>query len=552
MRGRTAASTAAVLLSGAAFGAAAVLCAGVLGWDVAGGPAWPPLLAAAALTAAGAAGLARERRGRAVPEASEAVVVEDAVPDAWRKSAAARPKAPGASGRPGPAGAGAVKAWGPVGRTTEVRYAPDTTAAYAAARGAGDRSGRVRRNRPRVLVLIAVCLGLLAGLWGFWPTGEDATVRHPEAKGPAAPNPAAKPKVAWKVPAVGDRYDEGPGAWGLGDTLAQGRLDGLHAYDVRDGAVRWSVPAPAREALCAMSPDVEGNVGLIAYGRHEQPCATLVAVHTLTGKVLWRQPLKGTGLVLGALAVGGSTAVTAEEGAVRGRASESGEQRWERILGKDCAARAVDATAVRTLLVEQCGTGARLVALDTRTGTEQWTRVLPVESTTTAMVVSVAPVVVAVDEDDKRGTHALLGFDGRGAPTVTVPMAGPTGKLLAWSGGNRALVLGDLLVTKVETSSSVSEKVAAHSLKDGRKVWEYTSERTLIKALAREPDGSVGVLGNSRILLLDAATGAERADITPDVPEPVSIYPELFPVTGGHVVVNHISMSAEPAVFALR
>ncbi|MFD7321115.1 PQQ-binding-like beta-propeller repeat protein [Streptomyces sp. NPDC059875] len=537
MSGRSAASTAAVLLSGAAFGAAAVLFAGVLGWDVAGGAVWPPLLAAGALTAAGAAGLARVRRGRPVPGAGDAgeAVVEDAIPGSRRES---RPRVTAA-------GALGLKAWGPVGPGNEVRLAPDTAAGDGAA--LGPNSGR-RRPRGAVVLLavaVAVCFGLVAGLWGVRPGGEgDETEGRPE------------PRAVWKVPAAGDRYDEGPGAWGLGDTVVQARLDGLHAYDVRDGAVRWSLPAPAREAVCAMSPDGEGNVGLIAYAGHEKPCATLVAVHTSTGKELWKRPLTGTGLVQGALAVGGSTAVTAEEGAVRGRSAESGEQRWQRMLGQGCEARAVDATAARALLVEQCGNGARLVALDTRTGKEQWTRALPVESGTAAFVVSVAPVVVAVHEADKRGTHALLGFDDRGAPTVTVPMAGPTGQLLAGSAGDRPLILGDLLVTKVETSSSVSEKVAAHSLKDGRKVWEYTSDRALIYALARQPDGGLGVLVEAdvaRIVLLDPATGAERGEVAPENGGgTLSIEPELIPVTGGHVVVNHLSMSGEPAVFALH
>ncbi|MFF5972165.1 PQQ-binding-like beta-propeller repeat protein [Streptomyces sp. NPDC012769] len=414
----------------------------------------------------------------------------------------------------------------------------------------GHRLGAVER----AAVVLAVCLGLVAGAWGvgWWP-GDEEDRAAGGAGDTGGKAPAARPSVAWKTPAAGD--DEGPGAWGLGDAVVHGRLDGLHAYDARDGGPRWNLPAPTRQAVCAMSPRAEGSVGLIAYGRHHQPCATLVAVHTATGKVLWQRPVGGDGITGKAVAVGGTVAVAVEDRAVRGRSAESGEQRWQRALGEDCEILAADATAARTLLVEQCGTGARLIALDTATGREHWVRVLSVESDATARVVSVAPAVVALHEADERGTSALLGFDDSGTLTATVPLTGPDGTVVAFD-RDRPLVLGGLLVARAEHSSSVAKTVVAYSLKGGRKVWTHKTERIRIAALTREPDGTIGALeegGGSDIVLLDPATGAVRGEITPlGGAEHVSIYPELLPVSGGHVVVNHISTGGEPGVFAIR
>ncbi|MEU5401039.1 PQQ-binding-like beta-propeller repeat protein [Streptomyces sp. NPDC005963] len=430
------------------------------------------------------------------------------------------------------------------------------------------RSERSTALRPTVA--IAVCLGLLGGLWALWPGDDDdrrqkASTRDSSTRPtmPASPSSPSTPAVAWQVPATGDGYAEGPGAWGLGDVVVQGRIDGLFAYRAGDGAVHWTRPAPARQAVCAMSRSAQQGIGIIAYGRHDKPCSTLVAVRTSDGKELWQRTLADDGLVELTLAVGGSTLVTAEDGALRARSTTTGTQQWQRVPPRSCEARAVGATAARTLLVEQCGKGARLIALDTRTGKEQWGRPLPVESEVGAAVISVAPVVVAVTEDDQRGTQALLSFDDRGAPVARVPMSGPAGHLVLPAGAGPAIgnsghpvVLGDLVITLAERDMW-PDVVVAHSLKDGRKAWEYRAGGTSMYGVAREPDGRIGVLiggGNSAHVVLLDATGRVKDRIAPDngTGALLSISPELIPVTGGHVVVNHQSTRGEPGIFAIR
>ncbi|MFI1655439.1 PQQ-binding-like beta-propeller repeat protein [Streptomyces sp. NPDC020472] len=493
-------------LPGAAFGAAVVF----LGAGVAGG-AWPTgraaLVSALVCGALGATLLAVRRGRAAAPE------VRDAVPEAPGKTDA-KPVRPG-------------------------------------------RSSLVAAALVWVLALLA------GGVWALAAGDDDADGTRADARPTAEAKPAAsrdpRPAVAWTVPPAGQKYDEGVGAWGLGSAVAQGRIDGLFAYDGARGSVRWSVAAPAREALCAMSQDVEEGVGLIAYGRHEKPCATVLAVRVSDGKVMWRRKLGGKGLARGALGVGGATAVTAEDDAVRARSTESGDRRWQRATPKGCATLALDADATRALVVEQCGRGARILALDTRTGAQRWKRDLPVESAAHASVVSVSPVVVAVDEADARGTHAFLLFDDRGAPTATVPLSGPEGVLSAHGdvGDGRAvrpLVRDGLLVTFAEKGSMVPTAVVAYSLKDGRKAWVHSSEWQTM-ALAAEPDGRVAFLASdASVTFLDGATGKATTVLEPDAdkrPE-ISIRPELVPVTGGHVVLNQILVQAEPAAFALR
>ncbi|MFD4316729.1 PQQ-binding-like beta-propeller repeat protein [Streptomyces sp. NPDC058548] len=454
------------------------------------------------------------------------------------------------------------------GSRTEPAPSPASAGGADLGKTTGTASGTASRGRASfVAAVVAWALAVLAG--GIWAATSGGDEDKPGSPGTANGGPTAavkptasldgRPAVAWTVPAVGQKYERGVGSWALGSAVAQGRIDGLFAYDGADGHVRWSVPAPTREALCAMTPDTEEGIGLVAHGRHDKPCATLLAVRASDGKVMWKRNLGGAELVEGALGVGGATAVSAEDGAVRARSTESGEQRWQRAVPKGCATLAVDADATRTLLAEQCGKGARLLALDTRTGAQRWTRDLPVESKATASVVSVSPVVVAVDEADARGTHAFLGFDDKGAPTVSVPLSGPEGVLSA-SGAvgdgrtARPLVRDGLLITFAEHKSMVPDRVVAYSLKDGRKAWVHDEEGQTM-ALAAEPDGRVAYLGSdASVTLLDPATGKAAMVLKPDTAElpGISIEPELLTVPGGHVVLNRINMQAEPAAFALR
>ncbi|MFJ5707688.1 PQQ-binding-like beta-propeller repeat protein [Streptomyces sp. NPDC093105] len=444
----------------------------------------------------------------------------------------------------------------------------------AAAKGDGEEDGDWYDPLVFGLVLVGLVAGGPFGIAGYEalkpPTRTSAPAAAPPSPtAPPSPSPSVSPSaapgeaaVAWTVPATGGPYDTAPGGWGVGEAVVHVRSDGLSAYAVRDGAVRWNVPAPRREAVCARGPEAAGNIGVVAFGRHEKPCAHLLAVHTSTGQVLWRQTADGAGIPAYGLAVGGATVVVAEDRAVRGRAAETGERRWQRPLERGCAVRALDADAERVLLVEQCGAGARLVALETRTGEESWTRALPVESAVAAAVVSVTPAVVALNEEDPRGTHAVLAFDDHGTPLATMPVNGPAGTLVlpdqvAETGrGGRAVVVGDRLVALAGQGSSSPHKVVALALKDGRPVWEHAPEGGSVEALAPAVDGRVAVLAGGqgpRVVLLDAATGASRGGTsTKDPRAVVSIDPVLLPATGAHVALNRTPAPPAPALFALR
>ncbi|MBT2398800.1 PQQ-binding-like beta-propeller repeat protein [Streptomyces sp. ISL-100] len=409
-------------------------------------------------------------------------------------------------------------------------------------------------------VVAGMLAGLLPGLFGYqWIRGEQVKIDSPVK--------AAEPlEIAWQAPLDRPATVKGLRGWSVGDSVVRVRTDGLSAYAVKDGKERWNVAAPVRESVCARSAHPSKGIGLVAYGRHLKPCATLAAVRLDDGTTLWKQTLKGEGIGKG-IALGGATAVALEDAVVRGRSAESGVEQWKRPLPERCQALAVGATAARTLVVEECmpaKTGgvvtARLLALDTATGKEEWATKLPVESAGTASVYSVEPAVVGFQETDERGTRAVLTFDERGTVRTALPFSGRLGDLdvrrsdadLMTEG---PFVAGNTLVAAVQKpGDTLPQYVAGYSITDGRELWR-TGELGVIGALTLRPDGRVAVLTSgwprSDIVVLDPAAKGAMRKTSLGKEAPVSIDAEMLAVRDGYVVINRYT-DGEPPVFALR
>ncbi|MGX1883861.1 outer membrane protein assembly factor BamB family protein [Streptomyces sp. NPDC055287] len=418
----------------------------------------------------------------------------------------------------------------------------------------------LRRWAAVAAVVTGMLAGLLPGMFGYqWLRGEQMRVESPVKA-------AERLDIAWQAPSASAAAAKGLRGWAVGDTVVRVRTDGLAAHAVRDGKERWNVTAPVRESVCAQSAHPSKGIGLVAYGRHNKPCTTLAAVRLDDGATLWKQTLKGEGVGAG-IALGGATAVTAEDAAVRGRSAETGAERWKRPVPERCKTLAVRASASRTVVVEECPPAkddgvvtARLLALDTRTGKEQWVTKLPVESASTAYVYSVEPAVIGFQETDEQGVRAVLAFDERGAVRGAVPFSGRSGDLDVRRSDSDLkaegpFVAGDTLVAAVQKpGDDVPQYVAGFSIADGRELWR-SGELGPIGALTLQ-DGRVAVLTSgwprSDVVVLDPAKdGAVAKKTTLGKEAPVSIDAEMLAVRDGYVVVNRYT-DGEPPLFAVR
>ncbi|WP_079144439.1 outer membrane protein assembly factor BamB family protein [Streptomyces agglomeratus] len=425
---------------------------------------------------------------------------------------------------------------------------------------------KLSRGAAAAVVVSGLLAGLLPGVYGYqWLRGEQARADAPAtADGPV--RGAERLKLAWRTEPNSGAAPRGLRGWSAGDTVVRVRADGLSAHAVRDGKQRWNVTAPVRQSVCAQSTRPAEGIGLVAYGRQNKPCLTLAAVRLDNGTTLWKRTLKGEGIGKG-IALGGATAVTPEDGAVVGRDAATGGERWQRPVPERCKALAVGASAARTLVVEEClpaktggAVGARLLALDTRTGEERWATKLPVESAGTAYVYSAEPAVIGFQESDQRGVRAVLAFDDRGTRRAAVPFTGRSGDLdirlseadLTTEG---PFVAGDTLVAAMKKpGEDQPQYVGGFSLADGRELWR-TGRLGVIGALALREDGRVAALTSgwprTDVVVLDpAAKGAARKTAL-GAEAPVSIDADMLAVSDGYVVVNRYT-DGEPSVFAVR
>ncbi|MER6342872.1 outer membrane protein assembly factor BamB family protein [Streptomyces sp. NPDC001595] len=352
--------------------------------------------------------------------------------------------------------------------------------------------------------------------------------------------------VAWQ--AVPDRPAtvRAVGAWAVGEdaeTVVRARGDALIAYDSRAGDRRWVLRAPVRKSVCGMSDTVVDGIGLVAFSRHDKPCDTVWGVGVRDGRKVWERELDGVSAFSsasdGLLAADGDTAVALADDAVRGFGLADGTPRWTTRLTEpksvepaddevECRPKVGSAAGGTTRVVVQCDTfldfrSAWLVTLDNATGKETARQRLPVESPVVgAMVVAAEPFTLLLTEEDDRGVAAVLSFAGDGDP-VRIPLTADQEDLVidtaAYPKGFLArpaltAVVRDevLVVAATEPGGDSPERIVAHSLRDGRRMW-HADLGIPVVALAPDGDGELAVLGaNQRLWTIGVADGAWRGE----------------------------------------
>ncbi|MFE9837685.1 PQQ-binding-like beta-propeller repeat protein [Streptomyces sp. NPDC005551] len=376
------------------------------------------------------------------------------------------------------------------------------------------RVAELIKVRPgKVLPVVLVVTGMLLALWPGW-------LAYAWMRGPVLDR-------AWEAPVDRPGNVRGVGNWTLDGAVVRARTDGLTSYDLADGHERWNVDAPTRGSACAMSDTVVDGIGVIAFGREDQPCDRVWGVDTGSGRKLWERKITGGAgfgpATDGRVAADSGVAVALEDAAVRGFVLRTGVPRWKLPLGEGCSPVVASASAGRTRVVVQCLSGGsafrslQLVSLDTSTGTHVRRTALPVESRWEAvMVLSARPFVLWLKEKDDRGTDAVLAFDDQDRPRGSVEVSrGEEDLRMTVDAGQgfgarpvlRAAVVADVLVTAVtKPGEAVPDAVSGYELGSGRRLW-HAGAGGQVTALTRLPGNRLAVLEGGRIGSLDARTG---------------------------------------------
>ncbi|MFF2848317.1 PQQ-binding-like beta-propeller repeat protein [Streptomyces sp. NPDC058001] len=383
--------------------------------------------------------------------------------------------------------------------------------------------------------------------------------------------------VAWDTPYDRPKSVQGKGVWVREDgTVIRAKDDALVAYDPDDGARRWTVKAPVRKSVCAMSESAPDGVGVIAYHRHGKPCDSVAGIDLRGGRTLWEKPVAGvtrfTDPSDGLVAADDGTAVAVTDDGVRAFGLRDGEPRWTHRIGGDHRPLLASAAGGRVRVVTERDTGGsgtpetRLLTLDAATGDQVRGERLPVESEfESAFVVSAEPFTLWLKEEDERGLDAFLVFPAKGGDPLVVPRTSDDEDLVVTSGLGYfparppllATVQGDtLIVASQKPGDDYPTAVSAYSLKDGERLWR-TGVGDSVHAVASVGADRLGVLtGEGRVWVLDGRTGAKDADFDEGVPihdeaGRFDLYPQLVREPGGDWMLVNGDGNEQPPVIGL-
>lgn len=381
--------------------------------------------------------------------------------------------------------------------------------------------------RRRIYVVLAAIVAVTVATMGVAAWCSDA------------PGPEGGPdevELAWEAPFDRPADARAVGTWLAGPTVIRARTDRLTAYDVATGKVAWSSQVPSGAAICAMSRETWGGIGIVVHGppdSTEKRCTTVTALDLETGRQLWERTRRNPDpfdLVLDdEVGLAASTAVVADAEGFVGLGARDGTEKWRRSVPAGCEAFGVAAAADDAVLLSACGRYSddptvELTKVGAADGAVRFSTPLNrirgtdgrgVDVRTSTTVLSISPLVVRTAADDSRA-DAIVSFDDDGRRHTTIPLAQAEFDLRAdpGSGGFSArrppvvAVIGGLVVAtalRLGAAGDGGATLIAYSLADGTEVWH--TELSDLDAWTMDGTRIVALIGLREFQVLAAATG---------------------------------------------
>ncbi|MEU5951388.1 PQQ-binding-like beta-propeller repeat protein [Streptomyces sp. NPDC047525] len=310
-------------------------------------------------------------------------------------------------------------------------YQPTPLPAPPPGGGGGRRPGR--RTAIVVSVVAAIALIVGGGVWYVASSGggsKEKTAAKPGGDG-AAPkyekpqeDVPTDPKAFFTTKALQPKLPKGEttwkaeGSWLTDKVYAKASVEAIVGVDATSGKGLWRLPKPGES--CAGSPDLgKGNIAVVVTGSKvhddrgfKDACTEVTAFDVDTGEKLWTKSItvgyQKDKTVFNQVTISGDTAAV---GGLYGGAAfdlRSGKVLWEPKQGEKCHDVGY-AGGKRLVAVNSCGEFGseryRVEVLDPRTGASKGGHKLP-DGVTSPSVISVQPVVVAVDSGKISGSGA--------------------------------------------------------------------------------------------------------------------------------------------------
>ncbi|WP_037571556.1 outer membrane protein assembly factor BamB family protein [Phaeacidiphilus oryzae] len=365
------------------------------------------------------------------------------------------------------------------------------------------------------LAVLVVAGVLVAG------NGPGGTGTPGAAGGSASADLAVAHTKAWSAPAdasAGSNQDGLLGGWITGNAVVRGDGTAVTAYSASDGHKLWTVAAPSANAVpCGMSPEVNSaGLGAVLYQPKPgtgQPCTSVVAVDTATGRTKWTKSLSsGSSGYDAAVSVTDNRVIAVGDDQAVGYDSGSGAQKWTYAgPGKFCTL-AGDGGSSTVLVQATCADTSskqQLVQLDATSGKMNWWRGLPGDAASFT-VLSAQPIAVGVNYTDTT-KNKVMSFSQTGSSQPDIPLAQSGGTLAAAHGAfdptpgvwfQGTTMVAALTPAAGSGSPSAATTVAAYDLSTGKREW-------LTKLTEQGQSAPVGIDGQSVVMATEERTGQQ-------------------------------------------
>lgn len=304
--------------------------------------------------------------------------------------------------------------------------------------GGGRRPGHRIAVVASVVAAIALIIG--GGVWYVGSSGDgskDKTAAEPGGEGAAAKYEKPKekvptdPKAFFTTKALQPKLPKGEttwkaeGSWLTDKVYAKASVEAIVGVDATSGKGLWRLPKPGES--CAGSPDLgKDNIAVVVTGAKvhddrgfKDACTEVTAFDVDTGDKLWTKSItigyQKEKTAFNQVTISGETVAV---GGLYGGAAfdlRSGRTLWEPKQGEKCRDVGYGG-GKRLVAVRSCGEFGseryRVEVLDSRTGASKVSHKLP-DGVTSPSVISVEPVVVAVDSGKISGSGAtdVFAFD---------------------------------------------------------------------------------------------------------------------------------------------
>lgn len=425
-----------------------------------------------------------------------------------------------------------------------------------------------------VVVIVVVALILVFTLGG----GGGGTGGGGGGGGSAS----GKRTASWNVPEP-DSKDEATllRSYVVDNMLVRASGDGLTAYDIKNGKVKWNLAVPDGSTICAAAPDAPNKIAAIVFGSDDH-CTTIAAVNIDTGKQAWSSTPKTNSDIdpsEAGVAAGGGKIYVSNEAQVFAFSAESGKQAWA-IHPKNeyCHTGDIAASDKGVLLTLECSLDDKysVIKLNPKSGDEIWTsQIQSDEDFPQPLIMNVSPPVIHIDNASDNGELRILNDQGKQTHVVSSRGEGGDLALRPSVGGSYddlhrgfpVQIVGTTLVALVDKGSDTEAKSKAVGvdLTTGKRSWVKNLQSSNDFILVDGSDGAnkVQVIDtgdydtnpqlNSLDLKKRGAVTEGDTFVTPDSVSYLSSYGSQFISASGTLLQMKNSESGdEPIVIAYR